>query len=278
MSTSRDHNGFVSREATSQIGARTKRSSQYALGLMASVAIMLLNKDNLVAMFSTSALLTFLVGANLLFVLIWAWKWFLFVENEIDLMSSYLKSWPKTFSVSWVFSYPVIIGFVYAFYIASVTNIVLFISFAIVTQLISFIGDCMTMNVLVHESNSCECKPTPNCQVDYGSTDKMNALIRNEILKYYLDGRYVVRIPFYFLVQLFSLLFVIAYNNSFNQKVLVAYGLTLFISILNETYLALLRYGRNNKILEIRNKFAEKNYRINVGKYNKQKLQSVEKE
>lgn len=259
MSTSRSHNGFIGREAVSQIRVRIKRSLQFALGLMVSVVIMLLNKDNLITMFSTSTLLAFLVSANLLFVLIWVWKWFLFVDYETELLSSYIKSWPETFSVSWVYSYPIIIGFVYAFYIASVTNIVLFVSFAIIIQLISFVGDCMTMGVLVHEGYSSDNIVTPNSQNDNELDANLRYLVSNELIKYYLNGLYVARIPFYFLVQLFSLHVVTSYGNPMNQKVLMAYGLTLSANILNETYLAILRHRRNKRIVKIYDKYAGNN-------------------
>lgn len=260
MNNSRSNHNFESRDMTNQVVINIKRSMQFSLGLMTSVAIMLFNKDNIIELFSTNVLLTLLVSTNLLFVLILAWEWFLFDNQELDLLRNYIKikDKPKTFSVSLVYSYPVIIGFVYAFYLASVANIVLFIAFSIIIQLISFVGDCITMNALVHEGDSCDNIITSDYKGDNEYNDKMYTLIKNEIIKYYLDGRYVVRIPFYFFLQLYSLHIVTNFDKQINQKVIIAYGLTLLANFLNETYLAVLRYRRNHRIAKIREDFAKK--------------------
>jgi hypothetical protein len=155
-----------------------------------------------------------------------------------------------------VYSYPIILGFFYSFFIASVINIVFFTALSAIIQLISFVGDCMTMNVLVHESSFCNSMLKPDYREENNSNDVMNALIRKEIFAYYLDGRYVVRIPFYLFLLLCSLHIVISLDKPSDQIITIAYGLTLLANTLNETYLAVLRCKRNHRIAIIREKYS----------------------
>ena len=90
MNESKKIDNAKHQETPSTILGITKRSLQFALGLIPSIAIALFNKDTIIKMYSTNVLLSLLVSANLIFVLILAWKWFLFVDREPDLLSQHI--------------------------------------------------------------------------------------------------------------------------------------------------------------------------------------------